>query len=150
MEKPVRLSGCLDFKKYWIVHSIIITHHFITVNFLMWHVWHLFSTLITQKNLLFVGLTNWLGAAFISFFISFFSLTPIPKPTEPREKKKPNVKRRKKKKKIIEKPSTDPAWKKRRRRRRQRVLEKAKGLTGFDYSLTVSPSNMCVFTKMSS
>ena len=37
-----------------------------------------------------------------------------------------------------------------RRRRRQRVLERAKGLTGFDYSLTVGPLNVCVFTKMPS
>ena len=92
---------------------------------------------------------------FFFFLFFFFSFNPqylnSPNPVK-KKKKKPNVKRikKKKKKKIIEKPSTNLAWKKRRRRRRQRVLERAKGLTGFDYSLTVSPLNMCVFTKMSS
>ena len=56
-----------------------------------------------------------------------------------KEKKKPNLETQCEKERKEEK---------RRRRRRQCVLERAKGLTGFDYSLTVGPLNMCVFTKM--
>ena len=84
----------------------------------MWHVWHLFSTLITQKNLLFVGLTNWLGAAFISFFISFFSLTPIPKPTEPREKKKTQCEKKKKEEEDNRKTKHRPSMKEKKKKKK--------------------------------
>ena len=63
--------------------------------------------------------------------------------------KKIKIKKIKRQKKRKKKKKTRPIVKgKRRRRRRQCVLERAKGLTGFDYSLTVGPLNMCVFTKM--
>ena len=55
------------------------------------------------------------------------------------KKKKPNLETQCEKERKEEK---------RRRRRRQCVLERAKGLTGFDYSLTMGLLNMCVFTKM--
>ena len=79
------LRGYLVFKNpsLFTPHLIFITHHSITHhlqlkyhNFLRWHIWHLFPILITQKNMLFVGPTDWFGAAFTSYFFFFFFFFP--------------------------------------------------------------------------
>jgi len=66
----MKFRGCLDFKKCSLITQIssLITYHWKYHNFLRWHVWHLFPTLITQKILFFVRPTDWLGSTFTSYF----------------------------------------------------------------------------------
>ena len=94
-----KLRGCLDFKN---AHSSLKYYHLSLYNSsLITEIPQLpkvaclalFPTLITQKILLFVGPTDWLGAAFTSyfflsfflFFFLFFLQPPIPKLIEPRK-----------------------------------------------------------------
>ena len=60
-------------------------------------------------------------------------------------KRRKKEKEKEKKKKRIEKPSPNPVWKKKKKKKRHCVLERAKGLPEFDYSLTMGPSNMCIY-----
>ena len=67
----------------------LITYNWKNHNFLRWHVGHLFLILIIQKILLFVRPTNWLGAAFTSYFFFSFLFSFIPQhPNSPKSVKR--------------------------------------------------------------